>query len=231
MRIGGLQKFSSVDDPGHLSAVVFTQGCPWRCPFCHNASLVCPERFGPTIPQEEVLAFLQKRTELLESVVVSGGEPTVQAGLADFLREVRVLGYTVKLDTNGMNPSVVKKLLQARLVDRWAVDVKTSPARYAEAVGAEPRLDKIRATLGLLRESGASYELRTTVVPGLVGRAEMEAIALLVEGAPRYALQAFRPAHGTLDPAYETVAVPTREALEELAGIVRGYVGEVVLRF
>ena len=192
MYICGLQKLSMVDFPGKLSATVFTGGCNLRCPFCHNAPLVTHVASTPILSQEEVLDFLMHRQGLLDGVVLSGGEPLLQAGAADFLRAVRDLGFAVKLDTNGCYPDALEDILRRGLVDYVAMDVKNSPERYGLTVGV-PDLDlaPIRRSIDLIRSSGLDYEFRTTVVRELHTAADLAAIGQWLRGSRRYALQKF----------------------------------------
>lgn len=164
MRICGLQKMSMVDYPGKLAATVFTGGCNLRCPFCHNAGLVTHLQDSPRLEMEEILRFLRSRKGLLDAVVLSGGEPLLQNGAADFLAEVRKMGYLVKLDTNGCYPQVMKAILDQGLVDYVAMDIKNCPEKYPATVGIpgfEPVV--IMESFLILKESGVNFELRTTV--------------------------------------------------------------------
>jgi pyruvate formate lyase activating enzyme len=177
VRLGGFLKLSFCDWPGRPAAVVFTQGCNFRCPWCHNPSLVHPHLFGPPVAEEEVLAWLARRHGLLGGVVVSGGEPALQPDLPAFLDRLKALGLAVKLDTNGSRPEVVEDLLAAGLVDQVAVDYKVPAALYPAQVGyAHP--ERVLATVKLVRQRRCGY-VRTTVVPGLhtrelLGRMEAE---------------------------------------------------------
>ncbi len=191
MRIGGYVPCSLSDFPGHLAAVVFTQGCNWRCPWCHNPALVYPERFTRPLPVPEILARLAQRRGKLDGVVVTGGEPTLHADLTDFLRAIRTLGFAIKLDTNGSHPAVVRTLLDARLVDFVAMDLKAPWSRYAEAVGVPVDTAALAETISLLRTRAIPHQLRTTKWPGLTD-ADCAAIALLAAGSP-HVWQEYRP--------------------------------------
>jgi pyruvate formate lyase activating enzyme len=165
--ISGLQKMTLLDYPGKVACTVFLQGCNYRCPFCHNSELLCHD--GEEFMTEEAfLAFLNKRTGLLDGVCVSGGEPTLYAGLEEMLRRIKALGFAVKLDTNGSRPDVLKTLVEKGLVDHVAMDVKNGPRQYAETVGLpELNLEKTEESLRFLLSDAVSYELRTTVVEPL----------------------------------------------------------------
>lgn len=191
MRIGGYVPCSLSDFPGRVAAVVFTQGCNWRCPWCHNPALVHPEKFGEPIAVDNVLRRLAGRRGKLDGVVVSGGEPTLQPGLADFFREVRAMGFATKLDTNGSRPGVVQELLDDGLLDFVAMDLKAPWLRYDEAAGLPVDVTALHATLALLRVRGIAHQLRTTRWPGL-SEADLGAIATVANGSP-HVRQSFRP--------------------------------------
>ena len=192
MRISGLQKLSMVDYPGKLAATVFTGGCDLRCPFCHNAPLVLRAAQAPQLPEQEVLDFLKGRRGLLDGVVLSGGEPLLQPGAADFLAAVRILGFAVKLDTNGCHPAALADILERGLVDYVAMDIKNSREKYAGTVGV-PDFDlvPVEESIQLLRSSGVDFEFRTTVVREFHTADDIRAIGQWLEGSPKYFLQKF----------------------------------------
>ena len=165
IRIKGLQKLTLLDFPGRMGATVFLGGCNFRCPFCHNASLVLPERDGEEISEKEFFAFLDKRRGMLEGVCISGGEPTLYPELPTFIREIRARGYAVKLDTNGYRPDVLSSLISEGLLDYVAMDIKNSKERYAKTAGL-PSLDisKIEESVEMLKRGIVAFEFRTTVV-------------------------------------------------------------------
>jgi len=227
MRIGGLQKCSMVDYPGLPAAVVFTQGCPWRCSFCHNSALVKPECFTPPMPEEEVLAFLQSRCGRLDGVVITGGEPTLQPDLPEFLRKVKAMEYAVKLDTNGMFPERLRAAIQTGCIDYLAMDIKAPLDRYPEVVGVPTEPADLQASIGLIRASGLTYEFRTTVLPWLHTPDCMRETVEAVRGASRYALQRYEPEH-----AMESIRREENDAVDftVLRDCVAPCVGEVLLR-
>ena len=192
MIIKGLSKLTLLDYPGKVACTIFTGGCNLRCPFCHNASLVLRPAEIEGFSEDEVLSFLNKRKGVLDGVCVTGGEPLLQPDIADFLRKVKALGYAVKLDTNGCFPERMIPLIEEGLVDRVAVDIKNSPARYAETVGI-PDFDftPIRKTVDYLLGGRVDYEFRTTVVNELHTEKDMAEIADLIDGAKEYHLQNF----------------------------------------
>ena len=164
MQIAGLQKLTLLDFPGRIACTVFLPGCNLRCPFCHNASLVLPQQDSPPpMTADELLAFLQKRRGRLQGVCITGGEPTLHPDLPDLLRQIHLLGFEVKLDTNGTNPQMLRTILADGLADYVAMDIKNSPARYTETCGGVDKLDQARESAPLLLESGIDDETRTTL--------------------------------------------------------------------
>jgi pyruvate formate lyase activating enzyme len=231
MRIGGLQKLSLIDYPGRVAAVVFLAGCNFACPFCHNPDLVDPPPAeGPSA--EEVLALLAARRSLLDGVVISGGEPTLHAGLPEFCRRLKALGYPVKLDTNGSRPEMLARLLGEGLVDCVAVDIKTDPERYPEWISPGFDPEALRASLRIAGSGGAAAEFRTTCVKPIVTPEVVVGIARgLIRGAPLYVLQPFRPGR-LLRPDFFRGADPGFDAAEmaALARLAAPYVGACIVR-
>ena len=191
LRVGGFTPLSTTDWPGMLAAVVFCQGCPWRCAYCHNPDLI-PARSDTEIPWEDVLGFLHRRRGLLDGVVFSGGEPTLQAALPDAMREVRALGFRIGLHTGGMYPERLAAVLQ--WVDWVGMDVKSPFADYARITGAAGSGGRALAGLQRVLASGVDHEIRTTVHPALLDDAEVISLAgdLATRGVKHYVLQAFR---------------------------------------
>ncbi|PSH03478.1 MAG: anaerobic ribonucleoside-triphosphate reductase activating protein [Acidobacteria bacterium] len=197
MRIAGLEPCSFCDYPGKLAAVVFTQGCNLRCPFCHNAELI-PTAGKDRLPLSEaqVLNFLQTRRGRLDAVVVSGGEPTLQANLAEFIAAVRELGYLTKLDTNGTNPRMLESLLNSGVLDYVAMDIKAPWDKYDELSGTRVPAHEIQRSIELILESGVAHEFRTTFVPHLLREADLAAIKSLLPESSVWKRQTFRPMQG-----------------------------------
>ena len=226
MRISGLQKLSMVDYPGKLAATVFTGGCDLRCPFCHNAPLVLRVAETPEFSQEEVLSFLRTRQGLLDGVVLSGGEPLLQADAAEFLAAVRSLGFSVKLDTNGCHPEALANILERGLTDYVAMDIKNRREKYAETAGM-PGFDlaPVEESVRLLQSSGVDFEFRTTVVREFHTAADIQAIGQWLEGSPRYSLQKFVDSgdlvgtgcHGLEDAEMRALAETARPWFREVA--------------
>ncbi|MFZ2070186.1 MAG: anaerobic ribonucleoside-triphosphate reductase activating protein [Halobacteriota archaeon] len=232
MKIGGFQRFSVIDYPGKLCAIVFTQGCNFRCPYCHNPELVYPELFSKPIPEEDLFAFLKTRQGKLDAVVITGGEPTQQPDLIDFISKIKADDYLVKLDTNGSKPEVIRELIELRMVDYFAMDVKAPLARYAEIVSSSSNADpaRIRASIELIKHSGIDYEFRTTVVKAQLDKADILEIGKLIQGSKRYILQKFVPAKAkVLSPKVLTESY-TDDNLECLRNAVQNYVDECRVR-
>ncbi len=192
MYISGLQKLTLLDFPGKLAATVFLGGCNFRCPFCHNASLVLTPGKCERISEEEFLDFLISRKGKLGGVCITGGEPTMYPGLKEFIRKIKNMSFAVKLDTNGTNPELVKELISEGLVDYIAMDIKNAPERYRETVGCEVDMEKINKSVELLLSGKVDYEFRTTVVRELHKISDFESISDWIKGAKRYFLQTFK---------------------------------------
>lgn len=228
MLICGLQKLSLLDYPGKLAATVFTGGCNLRCPFCHNAALVTDVSACKRIPEEEVLAFLEKRRKMLDGVCITGGEPLLQNDLADFIQKVRALGYLVKLDTNGAFPALVRTLIARHLLDYVAMDIKNRPEKYAETVGLPDfSVAPVLETAKLLMEGRVEYEFRTTIVAEFHTPADILAIGHWLKGADKYFLQSFEDSGNLIQSGLRAVDKPTEMRMLES---VRPFFKEVGLR-
>ena len=200
MDIKGLQKLTLLDYPGKVACTVFTGGCNFRCPFCHNSALVLPEQLSQDSSADEVLRFLKKRVGVLDGVAVTGGEPLLHPDMADFLKEVKALGFLVKLDTNGSFPDRLMALVEAGLVDRVAMDIKNAPALYAKTAGLERfDLGGVTRSKDFLLSGAVDYEFRTTVVRGLHTKESLLAAAEWIRGAKEYYLQQYKDSGAILD--------------------------------
>jgi len=231
MIIAGLQKVSLIDYPGKVSCVVFLSGCNFDCPYCHNRDLV---RCGAPIAlldKTEVYGFLQKRREILDGVVISGGEPTLQKDLFSLCDKIKQFGYPIKLDTNGSRPEVIERLIHEGFVDYIAMDIKTDPFHYSPYIVRDYDPSDILSSIQVIMESGILYEFRTTCVRPIVCEAAIERIAETIKDARRYALQRFRN-RGVLHPEFfdETVASYTEEELRQLKSIAGKWVKKCVVR-
>lgn len=219
MKLMGMQKLTMLDYPGKLACTVFTGGCNFRCPFCHNAGLVLPEQIktGEEIPAEEFFAFLAGRKGRLDGVAVTGGEPLLQPDLADFLGRIKEMGFSVKLDTNGSFPEKLRELCEAGLVDYVAVDIKNSPAKYPMTVGV-PDFDlaPVRKTVSYLLEGHVPYEFRTTVVAGFHEPDDFVEIGKWIAGADRYYLQNFVDSGNLIEGGLQGFSEADMKALKTL---------------
>lgn len=229
MLISGLQKLTLLDYPGRVACTVFTAGCNFRCPFCHNAPLVLPERISEDVTEDEVLRFLKKRVGVLDGVAVTGGEPLLHKNIDGFLAKVRELGYKIKLDTNGAFPEHLMRLVRDGLVDRVAMDIKNSPEQYAETVGV-PGLDLsgVEKSKNFLLEGHIDYEFRTTVVKGLHTAESLTGAAKWIAGAKEYYLQQFKDSGDVID--IRGLAAFDEKEMHELAEHVSVYVPSVQVR-
>ena len=227
IRIFGLQKLSLLDFPGRVACTVFLGGCDFRCPFCHNFELV-DGTASPVMDAEELLAFLSGRRGLLDAVAVTGGEPCLQPALPELLRAFREMGYAVKLDTNGYHPALLRQVLEEGLADYVAMDIKNSPAKYAQTVGL-PALDlaPIHESVALLKEGRVPYEFRTTVVRELHEEADFHAIAGWIRGAQRYFLQPFQDRDTV---PFAGFHAPDAAQLAAWLAVVSPWVGEARIR-
>ncbi|MFW6238026.1 MAG: anaerobic ribonucleoside-triphosphate reductase activating protein [Halanaerobiales bacterium] len=225
MKIAGIRKTSLIDYPGKISTVIFTQGCNFRCPYCHNAELIPPESEEEEYMETGVfLDFLEERSQLLDGVVITGGEPTLQPDLLDFACRVSEMGYEIKLDTNGSRFPVLDELVAGDLVDYLAVDIKGAPANYDRymALEQEEVLSSLEKVINLVLNSGLDHEFRTTVVPGFHDREEIAKIANFLVGVDRYVIQNFRP-ETTFDPRLEEEKRFPDDMLEEFRQSAREY--------
>jgi pyruvate formate lyase activating enzyme len=187
--IGGFNKFSLIDYPGKTCAIIFTQGCNFRCPYCHNPELVLPHLFEQPISLSEVLSFLEKRKGLLEAVEFTGGEPIIQEGLPKIIKKIKKMGYLIKIDSNGSNPDMIKKLIDEQLVDYFAMDIKAPLENYSEACGTIVDVNKIKESINIIMQYAPDYEFRTTAIKKIHTKESFRKIGLLIKGAKRYYLQ------------------------------------------
>lgn len=227
MKICGLQKTTLLDFPGHVAATVFTGGCDFRCPFCHNSELL--DGTAPAVcTEEEFFQFLSRRSGILEGVAVTGGEPTLQPDLASFLSRIRETGLKIKLDTNGARPDILKKLCGDGLIDYVAMDIKSCPERYPLIAGVPAlNLRGIDESVRFLLNGAVDFEFRTTVVRELHRAEDFEKIGAWISGAPRYFLQNFTDSGHVLRPVYTGC---TKEKLSAYLALVKPFVGMAALR-
>ena len=228
MRIDGFQKLTLLDYPGKVACTLFTAGCDFRCPFCHNADLVLPGQAPGAIDEGEILDLLQKRRGVLDGVCVTGGEPLLHADLAPFLRKIKELGYAIKLDTNGAFPDHLRALVGAGLVDYVAMDIKNSPERYAGTAGV-PGLDlrPIRASVDYLMSGAVPFEFRTTVTREFHDADAFRAIGAWIAGDEAYFLQQFQDSGNLLQ---EGLHPFSEGEMAEFKSILQDFVPKVELR-
>jgi pyruvate formate lyase activating enzyme len=229
--IKGLQKSTLIDFPGRLACTIFLPGCNFRCGYCYNKDLVCNPSIIPSISEHELFSFLQQRKNVLEGVCITGGEPTLYGErLVALCREIKKLGYLVKLDTNGTHPSLLKKLLGECLVDYIAMDVKNSLETYDEVTGVVSPLSLIKKSIMLIKSSDIEHEFRTTIVPDCFNEDSMWKIGELVQGAHTFSIQQFSPAPQTIDPKYSSMEPQPAERLERYKAIMSMFVSEVTIK-
>jgi pyruvate formate lyase activating enzyme len=224
MKFSGLQKTSLIDFPNRIASVLFTPGCNLRCPFCHNWRIVIDPK-PPFLTEENAFKILESRKKYVDSVVVSGGEPTMHKELPKFLKKLKEKGFAVKLDTNGFYPQVLEECLS--YVDYVALDVKTSPDKYAR-LGARD-ISEFLHTVEMLKTGKVDYEFRTTVVPGFVDAESMPKIREFVKGARTFAFQQFIP-EDTLDKSAQALMPYSPETIQSLAETMRDFVEKVIVR-
>ncbi|NLC11840.1 MAG: anaerobic ribonucleoside-triphosphate reductase activating protein [Firmicutes bacterium] len=226
----GLVKCSLVDYPGKICATLFTGGCNLRCPYCYNKDLVLNANKLASISQAEIMSFLRKRCNLLEGVCLTGGEPLCHEEIFALLVKVKGLGYKVKIDTNGFNSRHLEKLINNDLIDYVALDIKTSLNKYDIAAGRKVDVTLLKETVFLLKDKNVNHEFRTTVVPGLVEKKDLELIGKQFAGKTPYFLQQFCPNHNLLDPSFSKLLPYSKDTLHEMALILKEYFSTVNLR-
>lgn len=228
MQIAGLQKLTLLDYPGKVACTVFTAGCNYRCPFCHNASLVLPEKPTSLISAEEVLSFLKKRVGVLDGVCVTGGEPLLQKDLEQFLRDIKNLGFPVKLDTNGSNPQGLQHLISEGLIDYAAMDIKNCLPKYAQTSGAPfCDLDAVIQSAEVLMLSAIPFEFRTTVVKEYHTPEDMHLIGRWLQDSPSYYLQQFVASEDVIQSGLHAVDLETMQQMRDILAI---YIEDVAVR-
>ncbi len=227
MNIQGFQKMTLLDFPGKVACTVFTGGCNMRCPFCHNAGLVLdPNGYGNMI--DEVEEFLPKRVGLLDGVCITGGEPLLQPDIVDFIKKIKEMGYLVKLDTNGCYPEKLKELVENRLVDYVAMDIKNCKEKYPLTVGIDGfGLEKIEESIAFLINCGIDFEFRTTITTELHTVEDIQKIAEWIKGAPKYFLQNFVDSGNLIG---ENFSAHKRETLQKMREVALCTISSVEIR-
>lgn len=229
MILKGLQKLSLIDYEPYTCCVIFTAGCNFRCHFCSNRDLVlCPETI-PTIPLEEFYQFLTESKKWLDAVCICGGEPTIHKDLPEHIARIKDMGFKVKLDTNGSNPDVVQSLIDAKLIDYCAMDIKAPLSRYQDIISVPIDTNLIQRSVDLLMQNRIGYEFRTTVVPTLIDERDFEIIGPWLAGAEKYFLQQFSN-KSCLKRALEQIGPYPLERIHEFKKIVEPYIKFVAVR-
>lgn len=240
MIIGGLEKLTLLDYPDYLAAIIFTQGCNFRCHFCYNPMLVLPQTgkdveiekekgFSP-LSTEDLFLFLRERYGRLEGVVITGGEPTIHPDLPEFIKQIKEIGYLVKLDSNGTNPEMLDELIKAKLVDYIAMDLKAPLLKYEKTVNVKLDWENIKKSVKIIIESGLPYEFRTTVVPGLLEKNDFEEMGQMIKGAKKWYLQTFKSDTDLVNQEYYQKKAYTKKEMAEFVEIGRKYVDLCELR-
>jgi len=227
--IKGFQKLSLIEYPGKLAAVVFVGKCDFRCHFCYNIDLVKNYKKLPDVPEKKILDFLSTRKGLLDGVAITGGEPTIHKGLPAFMKKIKELGFLVMFETNGSNPGMIKELIDNKLVDYIAMDIKAPLKKYDRVAGVKVNKKKIQESIDIIRNSKLDYEFRTTVIPKLFDEKDAATIGKWLKGSKRFFLQQFRP-DNTLDGSYQKIKPYPPEKLKEFVKIMKPYFKSVKVR-
>ena len=218
MYINGFQKLTILDYPGKVACIVFTPGCNFRCPFCHNAALVTHIDKDTYIDEEEVLSYLKKRQEILDGVVITGGEPLLQDGIEEFIGKIKDLGYAIKLDTNGSFPEKLISLVEKGLVDYVAMDIKNSKAKYMVTIGVNNiDMASIEKSVDFLLQNKVDYEFRTTIVDGFHTVDDIQDIVVWIKGAHKYFLQNFVDSGDLIEAGLSPVSVDMLKEMKKKA--------------
>lgn len=228
--IKGIQKTTLIDYPDNVASIIFVGKCDFRCPYCYNRDLVLDWERLPTIKEEEVLGFLKKRKKYYDGVVITGGEPTIYKDLPKFIKKIKKIGLKVKLDSNGSNPAMLKELIEKRLVDYIAMDIKAPLEKYDRSAGVKVNKEKIKESVELIKKGKVEYEFRTTVLPEFFSKEDAKAIGEWLKGAKRYYIQQFRPMESCIDPSFKNKKAYSLKELEELRDSLKGYVGVCEIR-
>ena len=230
--IGGIQKTTLIDFPQKVAAIVFTQGCNFCCGYCHNPELIktChSELVSEAFSTEKIFSFLKTRIGKLDGVVITGGEPTIQKDLYDFVKKIKSMGFSVKLDTNGTNPAIIEKLIKENLLDYIAMDIKAPLDKYQQITSVKCGKDNIQKSINLIMNSNIDYEFRTTVVKSQLSFDDFNKIGLLIQGAKRYYLQKFIPTK-LCDEKLKNEQTYENQEFEEICKMLKKYIHEVSYR-
>lgn len=229
MIIGGIEKFSLIDFPGKTSAIIFTLGCNFRCRYCHNPELVQPDQFLPEMDLKEIYDFLESRRGKLDAVTITGGEPTQHKDLIEMIEKIKEMGFLVKLDSNGSRPEVLEEVINRKIVDYIAMDIKAPLSDYVKIVGWEVPVENLEKSIRLIIDSGIPHEFRTTIVKSLTSKDDLRQIAQTVKGAKSYFLQKFISTKLN-DPSLVDEVTYTDQEFEELARELAAHVDHCGVR-
>lgn len=231
MKIGGLQPVTLLDYPHKISAIIFASGCNMRCPFCYNPRLVVPKliKKNKLVSNTELMSFLQGRKKYLDGVVITGGEPTLQSKLIEFCRQIKEMGYDIKLDTNGLEPKILKKLVEEKLVDYIAMDIKGPLDDLKKYSGTKVKAKKIKSSIEIIKKSNLPYEFRSTLVKGLHTKGDVKKMAQAVSGVKMYWLQNFNVQKNLVDQSFVGKSF-TKVEMDEFKKIVEKYVEKCSIR-
>ncbi len=227
MKIGGLQHCSFIDYPGKISAIVFTIGCNFHCPYCHNPELV--DETALEIPEEKIFAFLTRRRNILDAVTITGGEPTLHKDITRFIKKIKNMGFLVKLDTNGTKPKIIEGLLKKSLIDYIAMDIKAPLETYSATVARPVDIENIKKSISILKKNIVPYEFRTTVVKSLLSRDDIQSIGETIAGARLHYLQKF-VSKKTLNPGFVRKTTYSDAEFEEMRTLMNRYVDDCYVR-
>ncbi len=228
MKIGGFQKTTLLDYPEHVSAIIWTVGCNFHCPFCYNTGLVYEE--SDLFSEVEILSFLDKRKGFLEALTISGGEPFLQKDLKEFCKKVKDLGYKIKIDTNGTFPDKLKEMINEGLVDYVSMDIKAPKDKYSKLAGVNADLKKIEKSIEIIKNSGIDYEFKTTIVPNFLEEEDIIELSKWIKGSKKYYLQQFKNDIPVISSELEKFQPYSEEYLENILKKVKPYFSKCKLR-
>jgi len=229
MFIGGFQKISLIDYPGKICSIVFTVGCNFRCGYCHNPELVIPKQYPKRIPLDEILSFLLKRKGKIDAITITGGEPTLHPDLANFMRSIKKLGFLIKLDSNGTNPKSLQNIIDNKLINYLAMDIKAPLEKYSNIANVPVDINKIKQSIELVMNSGIPYEFRTTVVKSQLNKNDFLKIGQLIKGSRLYALQKFIPTKAN-DSRFLKEKTYSDQEFSSLQNIISPFVQQCIVR-
>lgn len=230
MLIKGFQKSTMVDFPGNIAAMIFVARCNMRCPYCYNEPLVNNSDELVELDFDKIFKYLEKMKNLIDGVVITGGEPTLYADLPEHIKKIKDLGLKVKLDTNGTNPKLLKQLIDDNLLDYVAMDIKASLSKYKEVTRMPINIENIKESISIIKNSNIDYEFRTTLLPSLISKEDIENIGELLKGAKKYFLQNFLPTDKMMDQSFVKSEIYGQESLDKFKTILEKTIDHVEIR-